>query len=168
MPALARPLIVFSAIAMAAGVVVMFVPLALPSTSGNLAAVATLARWRAGRYGDLHDRARLLMPGVLSAAVGMLALVLHTSSTAVIVGMALFGAGFGVVQNASLALMFEQVSSSGCGTVSALWNLACDAGPGVGAAGFGVVAAQTGFSTAFALTAALEPRCELWDTWWDL
>ena len=163
MPALVRPLIVFSATAMAAGIVVTFVPLALPSTSGNLAAVAllaqaaaaTLTRWRAGRYGDLHGPARLLMPGVLSAAVGMLALVLHTSPATVMVGMALFGAGFGVVQNASLALMYERVSSSGYGTVSALWNLAYDAGLGVGAAGFGAVAAQTGYSTAFALTAAL-------------
>jgi predicted MFS family arabinose efflux permease len=85
----------------------------------------------------------------------MLALVLHTSPATVMVGMALFGAGFGVVQNASLALMYERVSSSGYGTVSALWNLAYDAGLGVGAAGFGAVAAQTGYSTAFALTAAL-------------
>jgi predicted MFS family arabinose efflux permease len=69
--------------------------------------------------------------------------------------MMLFGAGFGVTQNASLALLFQRVSTSGYGMVSALWNLAYDAGLGVGAAGFGVLAAQTGYPTAFALTAAL-------------
>jgi predicted MFS family arabinose efflux permease len=39
--------------------------------------------------------------------------------------------------------------------VSAIWNLAFDAGIGVGAFGFGVVAARTGYPAAFALTAAL-------------
>ncbi len=163
MTALVRPVIVFSATAMAAGVIVTFLPLAVPGASGNLAAVAllvqaaaaTLTRWWAGRYGDRHGSARLLMPGVLTAAIGMFFLILHTNPTAVIVGLVLFGAGFGVAQNASLALMFDRVSSSGYGTVSALWNLGYDAGLGLGAAGFGVVAAQTGYATAFALTAAL-------------
>ncbi len=162
-PALVRPSIVFSATAMAAGVVVTFLPLAVTQASGNLAvlalliqaAAATLTRWWAGRYGDRHGPARLLIPGVLVAAVGMLALVLTASPTAVVVGMMLFGAGFGVTQNASLTLMFDRVSTSGYGTVSALWNLAYDAGLGLGAAGFGVLAAQTGYPAAFALTAAL-------------
>lgn len=162
-PALVRPSIVFAATAMAAGVVVTFLPLAVTRASGNLAALALLAqaaaatgtRWWAGRYGDRHGPAGLLMPGVLAAAVGMLALVLTASPTAVVVGMMLFGAGFGVTQNASLALLFQRVSTSGYGMVSALWNLAYDAGLGAGAAGFGVLAAQTGYPTAFALTAAL-------------
>jgi hypothetical protein len=46
--------------------------------------------------------------------------------------MALFGTGFGVAQNVTLALMFERVSSSGYGAVSTLWNLAYDAGIGLG------------------------------------
>jgi len=162
-PALVRPSMVFSATAMAAGVVVTFLPLAVTQASGNLAALAllaqaaaaTLTRWWAGRYGDRHGPAGLLMPGVLAAAVGMLALVLTASPAAVVAGMALFGAGFGVTQNASLALMFDRVSTSGYGTVSALWNLAYDAGLGLGAVGFGVLAAQTGYPAAFALTAAL-------------
>jgi len=162
-PALVRPSIVFSTTAMAAGVVVTFLPLAVTRASGNLAALAllaqaaaaTLTRWWAGRYGDRHGSAGLLMPGVLAAAVGMLALVLTASPTAVVVGMVVFGAGFGVTQNASLALLFDRVSTSGYGTVSALWNLAYDAGLGLGATGFGVLAAQTGYPAAFALTAAL-------------
>jgi len=118
-PALVRPSIVFSATAMAAGVVVTFLPLAVTQASGNLAALAllaqaaaaTLTRWWAGRYGDRHGPAGLLIPGVLAAAVGMLALVLTASPAAVVVGMALFGAGFGVTQNASLALMFDRGSA---------------------------------------------------------
>ncbi len=71
-PALLRPSIVFSTTAMAAGVVVTFVPITMAHRSGNLAAVAllaqpaasTLSRWWAGRYGDHHGAARLLAPAV--------------------------------------------------------------------------------------------------------
>jgi len=161
--ALTRPAIVFSTTAMAAGAVVTFVPLAVTGASGALAAVAlfvqaaaaTVTRWWAGRRGDRHGPAGLLAPGGLAAAGGMLMLVLIASPTAVLLGMALFGAGFGVAQNASLALMFERAPAAGYGTVSAVWNLAYDAGLGLGAAGFGVLAAGTGFPTAFAVTAAL-------------
>jgi predicted MFS family arabinose efflux permease len=161
-PALLRPMIVFFATAMAAGVVVTFLPLALPGASGGLAAfallaqaAATLARWWAGRYGDRRGPAVLLAPAVLAAGIGVLALVAIASPAAAVAGMLLFGAGFGVAQNATISLMFERVPPSGYGTVSALWNMAYDAGLGVGAAGFGVIAVQTGYPWAFALTAAL-------------
>ena len=39
--------------------------------------------------------------------------------------------------------------------MSAIWNLAYDAGIGAGAFGFGVVAARTGYPAAFAATAVL-------------
>jgi predicted MFS family arabinose efflux permease len=51
--------------------------------------------------------------------------------------------------------MYARVPASGYGTVSALWNLAYDAGWGLGAAGFGVIAVHTGYSAGFALTAVL-------------
>jgi predicted MFS family arabinose efflux permease len=70
----------------------------------------------------------------------------------VTVGAVLLGAGFGVAQNASLTLMFDRVSAAGYDMVSAVWNLAYDAGMGLGAAGFGAVASRTGYPAAFALT----------------
>jgi predicted MFS family arabinose efflux permease len=163
MPALIRPSVVFGATAMAAGVVVTFVPLALVGTTGNVAELGLLAqattstftRWWAGRHGDRHGSARLLMPAVLVSGLGMLGLVLIANPIVVIVGMVLFGAGFGVAQNASLAMMFERVSSAGYGTVSAVWNLAYDTGLGLGATAFGLVAVQTGYPLAFGLTGAL-------------
>jgi predicted MFS family arabinose efflux permease len=162
-PALVRPSAVFLATTMAAGIAVTFLPLVVTQASGNLAALAllaqataaTLTRWWAGRYGDRHGPAGLLAPGLLVSAAGMLALVLTASPVAVMAGMVLFGAGFGVAQNASLALMFTRVPASGYGTASALWNLAYDGGLGLGAAGFGVLAAYTGYPAAFGFTAAL-------------
>ena len=137
--------------------------LALPRGSGGLAALAlfvqavgsTLSRWWAGRHGDRHGPAVLFVPGMVTAAAGILALVLIDRPAAVLAAMALFGAGFGATQNASMTLMLNRVAPSTYGTVSAIWNLAYDAGIGVGAFGFGVVAARTGYPPAFAVTAAL-------------
>ena len=77
-------------------------------------------------------------------------------------GALLLGAGFGAAQNASLSLMFERVSPAGYDMVSAVWNLAYDAGMGVGAAGFGLLVVRTGYQAGFAivgliLVAALVP-----------
>ena len=117
--ALVRPAVTFSVTATAAGVVVTFLPLAVVEGPRNLAAVglfvqavaATASRWWAGRLGDRHGPAVLLVPGVVAAA-GMLALVLIDRLAAVVAGMALFGSGFGVTQNASMTLMLNRVAPS--------------------------------------------------------
>jgi predicted MFS family arabinose efflux permease len=164
-PALNRPALTFSAVTMAVGVVVTFLPLAESRTTTDVAALALLiqpataiaGRWLAGRYGDRRGPAVLLAPGVLLAAAGMLMLSLAGVPVAVIAGAAVFGAGFGVTQNASLTLMYDRVSESGYSAVSALWNLAYDGGMGLGAAAFGVLVVHTGYPVAFALTAAVLP-----------
>ncbi|MEU9980978.1 MFS transporter [Streptomyces sp. NPDC050856] len=160
---LLRPALVFASTALAAGIVVTFLPLAVPSSSAGLVAVAlfaqpaasTVARWVAGRQGDRRGSSRLVLPGLLVSAVGMLVTALTHSPVAVVAGVALFGVGFGITQNATLTLMYARVPASGYGTVSALWNFAYDAGMGIGAVGFGVVAGLTGYPWAFVLTAAL-------------
>jgi predicted MFS family arabinose efflux permease len=164
-PDLARPAVTFSVVTMAVGIVVTFLPLAVTRTSADVAALALLVqpaaaiggRWLAGRYGDRHGPARLLAPGVLLAAAGMLTLSLAAYPAAVIAGAAVFGAGFGITQNASLVLMYDRSPESYVSAVGALWNLAYDGGMGVGAAGFGLLVVHTGYPVAFALTAALLP-----------
>ena len=161
--ALLRPVLVFAATATAAGILVTFLPLAVPSASAGIVAVAlftqtaasTLTRWLAGRHGDRHGSARLVLPGLLLSAAGVLVIAPTAHPVAVIAGTALFGAGFGITQNATLALMYTRVSAASYGTVSALWNLAYDGGMGLGAAGFGIAAGLTGYPWAFALTALL-------------
>jgi predicted MFS family arabinose efflux permease len=152
-PAQLRPAMVFLLTAMGTGIVVTFVPLAAALFANTVA--TTLARWWAGRYGARHGQARLLVGGVALAAVGLLALAFTPGAAAVAGGAVLLGLGFGVAQNASLTLMFERVSESGYDMVSAVWNLAYDAGMGLGAAGFGVLAARTGYAGAFAIVAGL-------------
>jgi MFS family permease len=160
---LVRPAAVFATTALAAGIVVTFLPLAVPAAYTGVVAVAlfvqpaasTAARWVAGRYGDRHGPARLVVPGLVLSAAGMLITALTGSPVAVVAGVAVFGIGFGLAQNATLTLMYARVPTSGYGTVTALWNLAYDGGMGVGAVGFGALAGRTGYPWAFAFTALL-------------
>ncbi|WP_433455207.1 MFS transporter [Streptomyces sp. CA-142005] len=172
--AIARPTAVFAVTALGAGIIVTFLPLAVAShCSGVVAAAllvqpaaATVSRWFAGRHGDRHGPAGLVLPGLLASAVGILVVALTDVPVAVIVGVAVFGIGFGITQNATITLMYSRVPASGYGTVSALWNVAYDAGMGIGAVGFGAVAGLTGYPGAFVLTGALMLTA-LVPAWWD-
>jgi MFS family permease len=162
-PALLRPAVVFAATTSAAGIVVAFLPLALGHAAAGVATVALLAqaaaamatRWWAGRHADRHGASTLLLPGLMACVAGVLALVLAPNPAAVVGGMVLFGAGFGVTQSVSLTMMLERVAPSGYGTVNSMWSVAYDAGYGIGPAVFGLLAAHTGYPAAFGLTAAL-------------
>jgi MFS family permease len=161
-PGQLRPFLIFAASTVAAGVVVSFLPLAT-GVSGDVAAAgllaqaltATISRWWAGRRGDRAGHARLLVPALAIASLGMITMIWLAAPVAVIAGMCLFGIGFGIAQNATFALMIERMPPSGLGTASALWNLAYDAGYGAGPILFGLLVGHTGYPAAFALTAAL-------------
>jgi len=156
--ALRLPLI-FAACTIAAGVLDSFLPLA-KGVSSNLssaallvqAITATLSRWQAGRHGDRYGHARLLIPALIVAALGMAAMVWLASPVLMFASMVLFGAGFGVIENATFALLIEQLPEA---KASARWNLAYDAGYGAGPAAFGLFAARAGYPAAFALTGVL-------------
>ncbi|MFE2293192.1 MFS transporter [Streptomyces sp. NPDC059452] len=160
---LAGPTLILGAATFAAGVLVTFLPLALLGGPVHLAvaalfvqsSVAPLARWGAGWWGDRHGTSSLLLASVLAVALGTAGLVRLESPVVVIVSMVLFGAGFGAVQNLTLAAMFERVPRSEFGRVSVVWNLAFDGGMGLGAVGFGLLIDRTGYPWGFAVTAAL-------------
>lgn len=162
-PSMTRPAALFSASTVAAGVLFTFVPLAITQQAGAVAtialfaepAAATLARLTAGRLGDQHGQRRLLFPGIGLAAVGMAAIAATSVPALVIGGAAVFGAGFGLLQNATLALMYARTTPRGYDAVSALWNAAYDAGMGVGAIGMGLITGPLGYPRTFLLTGAL-------------
>ncbi|CAN5869771.1 MFS transporter [soil metagenome] len=158
---LLRIFLVFTATTMAAGVVLTFLPLAAPG-SGLFSAVGgllifgtatTVSRWWAGRFGDRRNPHLLLAPGLLACALGMICL--PVGGVALLIGAALFGTGFGLLQNASLILTMKRVSDSEHAMGSTLWNVAFDAGTGLGAFLFGFIIPLTGFFWAFALSAGL-------------
>ena len=81
-PGQLRPFLIFAASTVAAGVVVSFLPLAT-GVSGNVAAAgllaqaltATVGRWWAGRRGDRTGHARLLVPALAIASLGMITML---------------------------------------------------------------------------------------------
>ena len=163
--ALRLPLI-FAAVTVAAGVLDSFLPLVkgIPSNLCSAALLvqavaATLTRWQAGKHGDRYGHARLLIPALVVAALGMATMALGMATMLLglpvvifFAGAVLFGAGFGVIENATFALLIEQLPEA---KASGLWNLAYDAGYGAGPAVFGLVCARTGYPAAFALTGAV-------------
>jgi MFS family permease len=151
--------LIFAAATIAAGVLDSFLPL-VKGIPGNLssaallvqAITATLSRWQAGKHGDRYGHARLLVPALAVAALGMATMMLLGSPVAIFAAMVLFSAGFGVTENATFALLIEQLPEA---RASARWNLAYDAGYGAGPALFGLICLRTGYPAAFALTGAL-------------
>jgi predicted MFS family arabinose efflux permease len=162
-PLLARPAVAFAGSTVAVGVLVTFLPLATGVAHAWVASAAllaqqsasTVARWAAGRVGDRLGAARLLRPGLLLAAAGMAALIAIDSPVAVIGGTLVFGVGFGVLQNASLTLMYARVTPGGEGMVSAIWNAAYDLGMAAGALCAGPLVGLAGYSVTFGVTAAI-------------
>jgi predicted MFS family arabinose efflux permease len=151
--------LIFAAATIAAGVLDSFLPLGkgIPSSLSSAALLvqaiaATLSRWQAGKRGDRHGHARLLIPALAVAALGMAAMLALGSPVVLFAGMVLFGAGFGVIENATFALLIEQLPEA---KASALWNFAYDAGYGAGPAVFGLICVRTGYPVAFALTGVL-------------
>ena len=151
--------LIFAAATIAAGVLDSFLPLVkgIPSNLCSAALLvqaitATLSRWQAGKRGDRYGHARLLIPALAVAALGMAAMIVLGSPVALFAGMVLFGAGFGVIENATFALLIEQLPEA---KASALWNLAYDAGYGAGPAVFGLICLRTGYPAGFGLTGVL-------------
>jgi MFS family permease len=159
MASTARLPLIFAAATIAAGVLDSFLPLAngIPSNLCSAAllvqaAAATFSRWQAGRLGDRHGHARPLIPALVVAALGMATMLLLGSAVALFAGMVLFGAGFGVIENATFALLIERLPEA---KASARWNFAYDAGYGAGPAVFGLFCVHTGYPAAFALCGVL-------------
>jgi predicted MFS family arabinose efflux permease len=162
-PSILRPTIVFGLSTFGIGLLVTYLALAVPEDARQVAAIAlfvqavctSAARWAVGRLGDRVGSERLLWPSMLLCAIGMLGIVATANPAAVIGGMAVFGFGLGGAQNASLATMFERAPEGRAAQVSVVWNLAYDAGMGVGAVGFGLVSNALGYPWGFALVAAV-------------
>src|SRR5699024_6778663 len=115
-----------------------------------------LSRWAAGSLGDrLAGSGRLLPLGVALCVLGMAGLTLASATHSValaVAATAVFGLGFGTVQNDALVVMFLR---SPAGPASVAWNMAFDGGTGLGAVLVGAIVAGTGYAAAFAALAAI-------------
>ena len=160
--ALAPSLVLF-VVTLAGGGLVTFLPIERPD--GVLATAALLlfgvtgavTRWRAGLLADRLG-SRLLMPLALVVAAVGLVLVgvgLWSGGVWVLVGAAVFGAGFGAAQNLTLLAAFARAGENGTTTASAMWNISFDAGTAIGALALGFLAAGIGLDWTYVVVAGL-------------
>ncbi|SNR46488.1 Predicted arabinose efflux permease, MFS family [Haloechinothrix alba] len=161
-----RPWLVMLSGSVAFGALVTFLPLVFVESplAGSLAlllmsATALVGRWLAGIWGDsARPTGKLLVAGLAATSTGLLGLAVGagvSGTAALVLGVscvAVYGAGFGVIQNDALVVMFARVSAA---RASVAWNIAFDAGQGAGAAVVGAVVTLSGFPVAFAMLAAL-------------
>ena len=122
---------------------------------------AALAKWCAGRIGDRHGQRKLIAAGSVLSLTATLLLATSGGAPMIAVSAALLGVAFGVQQSATLNLMLTRASRPETDMVNAAWNIAYDAGLGLGALAYGALAPALGGETAIiaiavviALTAA--------------
>jgi predicted MFS family arabinose efflux permease len=161
---LAAPWMLLATTACALGGAATFLPLALetPAAAPVALFIVTSAimvgRWLAGVRSDRHGVGQLLLVSVAGCAIGMAGFAIATEMTQGTMAMAIaaavaFGLGFGALQNDTLVVMFQRAGPQGHGTASTAWNMAYDAGAGVGALGVGLVAQLVGLRGAFLVSA---------------
>jgi predicted MFS family arabinose efflux permease len=161
--AAAAPSVVLFVVTLAGGGLVTFLPIERPD--GALATTALLLfgvtgalfRWRAGLLADRLGSSRGLLLATLAAgAVGMLLVAAGLVGGAgwILLGAAVFGAGYGGAQNLTLLAAFSRAGAGGATSASATWNLSFDAGTAVGALLLGLVAAGIGLPWTFVVVAA--------------
>ncbi|WP_051839040.1 MFS transporter [Streptomyces sp. NRRL F-5126] len=159
---LVRPTALMVAAAIALGVLSAFLALTPGVSSATvsgalflLPAGITAGRWAAGHWSDRHGAGGLQLPSAAASALGLGALAASAaggSAAGVLAGAALYGLGFGALQNDTLSVMFLHTDAHRAGTV---WNVAYDGGTGIGSFGGGMVSHATGVPGAFATAAAV-------------
>ena len=157
------PSAVLFVVTLAGGGLVTFLPIERPD--GVLATVAlllfgvttALSRWRAGLLADRLG-SRLLLPlAVVLTAAGLVgcAAGLVAGDAWVLVGAAVFGAGYGATQNLTLLTAFARAGERGTTAASAMWNAAFDGGTGAGALLLGLLGAGIGLPWSYVVVAAV-------------
>lgn len=156
---LLMPWAVVTATSFAAGGLVAFLPLAIPVSPAAFAlllyaAAMVIGRWLAGPWADRVGAARGVLPAVLIAGAGMatVALASAASPPLALLGAFAVGIGFGALQNVTLVLMFQRAASRSASTV---WNIALDAGTGLGTLAFGLLIGAAGYVSTFVVAAGL-------------
>jgi predicted MFS family arabinose efflux permease len=142
-----------------------FLALALPAPGAAPLALLTLSaamivgRMAAGVLADRAGEGRLLTAAVIAAALGTAGIAAGTGHLGpralVLCAAAMFGLGFGVLQNETLLAMFAQAGPARRATASTAWNLAYDAGTGVGSVCVGLLCRGIGVGGSLAVFAAL-------------
>jgi predicted MFS family arabinose efflux permease len=165
-PGVVRPAFSLLCVATATGISTSLLPLVQSWATPATIAVglfahsigAVVARGLSGRVSATAAQARMLQAGIALTALGLFALAIAMNGPALVLAMGLLGSGFGLVQNPTFVVLLARAGDGAEGEVSVLWNLAYDAGLGLGAVLFGIVADAIGPSRAlFVIAVAILP-----------
>lgn len=125
-------------------------------------AATAIWRWAAGGLADRYGAQTFIVPALVIAVLGLAAIAGGIAGSAGVVsqvllvtGALLVGTSFGVMQNVTLVRAFELAGERAKGTASTAWNVAFDAGTGIGALAIGGLATRTSFAFSFVLLAAM-------------
>lgn len=125
-------------------------------------AAAAISRWVAGGLADRFGAKTFIVPALGIAVPGLVAIAggivdsAGSASQVLLVGGALLvGTSFGTMQNVTLVRAFELAGEHAKGTASTAWNVAFDAGTGIGALAIGALATRTSFGFSFVLLAGM-------------
>ncbi|MGC4243562.1 MAG: MFS transporter [Herbaspirillum sp.] len=125
-------------------------------------AAAAFSRWLAGGWADRHGAKTFIVPALCIAVLGLVAIAGgmagsagNVSQVLLVAGALLVGTSFGTMQNVTLVRAFELAGEQAKGTASTAWNVAFDAGTGIGAMAIGALATRTSFAFSFVLLAAM-------------
>jgi len=161
------PAFVLMVVTLTSGGFMTYLPIARPD--GALATVALLVwgafgaftRWRIGPVAD-RTGLRALLPGSSAVSIvgictvaGGLLLDGAASWTAVLVGAAILGIGYGGTQNLTLVAAFVRARQKETATVSSVWNIGFDAGTALGSGLVGLLILAVTIPSALALTSLL-------------
>ena len=162
------PIVALTAVTCSGGAIMTFAPQFAPDAVFTLVlllvftAAAAVARWLAGGLADRFGAKTFVVPalglaalGLASIAAGIAGVVGAGGPAMLVAGALLVGMSFGTVQNVTLVRAFELAGEHAKGTASTAWNVAFDAGTGVGALGIGALATGTSFAFSFVLLAGL-------------
>jgi len=154
------PLMVETASTTAYGVVYTFLPLTASAAPQALLAAqvsTVLSRLGAGWLIDRYGGRPVLIPAVVVTTLGTAAGAASHAPALLLAGAALFGAGFGAVQSATLVLALQAAGDSpaGLGVAGVAWNIAFDGGTGIGSLAGGPLLSLGGPSALFPATAAV-------------
>ncbi|MBS1907435.1 MAG: MFS transporter [Actinobacteria bacterium] len=165
---LGPPILALTAVTCAGGAITTFTPQFVPDAVLTVVALflytaaAAFARWAVGGLADRHGADRFIVPGLAVAAVGLGAIASsisgltgQASPVVLVAGAILVGTAFGTMQNVTLVRAFELSGEHAKGLASTAWNVAFDAGTGIGALAIGALAAGTSFTLSFAVLSVL-------------
>lgn len=169
-PAAIGPGVVLLTIAVGYTAISSFAPLYARSigmsSSGGLYVTFALTilavRLVSGRLADRFGRAAVALPGLVSAAAGMLLLAVVAVPIAAYVGVAAFGAGHALIFPALMALTVDRVSERERGEALGSFTACFDLGAAGGGYIVGFVADHAGYTAAWTTPALL---CVLGIVW---